>query len=392
MSRTAESPTRRRWFGRRAERRDLTRESLPSVMLPDASSPSAPGVRSAHQIADCYACLRALADGAALVPLRVYRKTGKTAQLVEDGDTVALLERPSPSVPTPAFVGQTVAMLAAHGEALVGLYRGGPDNSITQLGLLDPTRTQIRTVLGEPVFTYTHPDGTVDDNLTVDDVCWIRGGLVDEFGRGISPIRACRDALALAKSLATTAATLHDNEARPGGILTVGAGGEAGEDDQAEALAAAWEQRHKGPKKRGRIAVLTGEVSYTQVQLSAADAQWVETRQLSTAEVARIFRVLPWVIGAASGDSLTYSNTSEQLAAFAKFSLSPLLTYVEAALSTNTELFPPGHFCRFDLSELTRGDSAERAERNTKALHPQTGWLTKNEVREAEGFSPEEEP
>ncbi|MGH2945526.1 MAG: hypothetical protein ACRDPC_04575, partial [Solirubrobacteraceae bacterium] len=46
-------------------------------------------------------------------------------------------------------------------------------------------------------------------------------------------------------------------------------------------------------------------------------------RGLSATEVARVFRIPPWVIGAPTGDSLTYANTTNQLEAFYKLSLVP---------------------------------------------------------------------
>ncbi len=384
---------RRRWFGRRRSEEDraLTRETIPAAFLPDGGdSPEAPGIHAARRVADVYACLRVLSLSSALVPLGVYRQQGKQTAKVEDGATVDLLKRPAPAVSGPALVGQMVAGLAAAGEVFIGLFRNGPDDSITQLALLDASRVKVETVGGEPRYTYTSQTGRISENLTADDVIHIPGPLVDEWGRGISPIRACRDAVSLAQSLTTSAAALHANGARPDGIVSIPEG--PGADDQAQALSDGWAERHQGPKRAGTTAFVTGEVSYTQVQLSAADAAWVETKQLSTQEICRILGVRPWMIAAAAGSQMTYSNVTEEMAAHIKFDLSGPLALIEAALSLNTELFPAGQFARFDLDGLLRGDANARAERNTKALHPQTGWMTKDEVREAEGLAPEGVP
>jgi phage portal protein BeeE len=48
------------------------------------------------------------------------------------------------------------------------------------------------------------------------------------------------------------------------------------------------------------------------VAFSADDSQFLQQRELSAREVARIFRVPAHLIDAAPGDSLTYSNTLEQ--------------------------------------------------------------------------------
>jgi HK97 family phage portal protein len=371
------------------EARALTRDSLPAIMLPDGGTDEAPGIRAARQIADCYACLRALADGAALVPLGLYERQGPRSVKIESGSTVSLFRRPAPAIPAPAFIGETVATLAAHGEAFWGKYKVAGET--IAVGLLNPDRVEVKLVAGSPVYTYTHPDGHVDSNLTADAVLHIRGALTVDGIRGLSPIRSCRDTLSLARSLTRSASSLWQNSAKPFGVLTVPAGG-GGEDDQAESLKKAWEARHEGPKNQGRIAVLTGEVKFTQTTLSAADAEWVATREISGAEMARIFRVPGWVIGVKTGDSLTYSNTAEQMSAFARFALAPLLAYVESAVSEDDDLCPGEQFARFDLSELTRGDPGQRADRNQKALHPTQGWESRDEVREREGLPPEEGP
>ena len=43
--------------------------------------------------------------------------------------------------------------------------------------------------------------------------------------------------------------------------------------------------------------------------MPADDAEFVAARKLSATEVARVFRIPPWMIGAEGGDSMTYSNT-----------------------------------------------------------------------------------
>jgi HK97 family phage portal protein len=66
--------------------------------------------------------------------------------------------------------------------------------------------------------------------------------------------------------------------------------------------------------KLGSVAVVDGDTSFTALGLSAEDSQFLQQRQLSATEVARVFRVPPWMIGAPSGDTLTYSNALEQTA------------------------------------------------------------------------------
>jgi len=372
---------------RQAEDRALTRESLPSVMLPDSTSPDAPGVRQAAGIADVFACARVLVDGAVMAPLAVYRRTTDGRERVIDGEAARLLDRPAPGVSQPAFVGQMVAHLALWGECFVGKYRA-PDRSLSQLGVLPPDRMEVEIVAGEPRYKYHQPNAAPVERLTRDDVLHVRGLTLDGV-RGASPVRICREAMGLSKSLTDAASALWANGAVPGGILTVPSGPSG--DDQAQALADGWTARHGGAKNRGRIAVVTGEVNWQSVAMPLTDAEFIATRKLSTAEIARIMRVPAWMIGAPTGDSLTYSTVAEQANAFVKFSLGPWLRLIEEALSADGDLFPqPSRYCRFTLEGLLRADPAARAAFYTAALHPETGWMNRAEVRALEDLPREE--
>ena len=48
------------------------------------------------------------------------------------------------------------------------------------------------------------------------------------------------------------------------------------------------------------------------MSLPADDMQFVQQRELSTAEICGLFGVPPWMIGGATGDSLTYATSEQQ--------------------------------------------------------------------------------
>lgn len=370
---------------RNVEDRSLTRESLPSVMLPDGTAEVS--TRGSLALADVFACVRVLADGAVMCPLHVYRRTTEGRERVSGGNTPDLLGEPSPGVTQPAFVSHLIAHLALWGEAFIGKYLA-PDETVHQLGLLPPDMVTVELKGGEPVYTFRGSDGKEFENLTRDDVIHVRGLSLDGV-RGASPIKCCREAVGLSKSLSDSASSLWSSGGVPAGVLTIPPG--PASDDQAEQLAKRWRERHGGPEGRGKVAVLTGEVQFKPVAMPMADAEFIDTRKLSTAEIARIFRIPPWMIGAASGDSLTYSNTEGQASAFVRFSLGPLLRLIEEALSTDPDLFGPGTYCRFAVDGLLRADSAGRAAFYTAALNTDTGWMTRSEVRALEDL-PRETP
>ena len=136
--------------------------------------------------------------------------------------------------------------------------------------------------------------------------------------------------------------------------------------------------------------MLSGDVNFQQIGMPLEDAQFLEQRQLSATEVARIFRLPPWIIGAPTGDSLTYSTVEAQGLAFVTYALRPWLVGIEQALSADRDLFAPNEYAEFLLDGLLRSDAVSRAEVYTRALDPVTGWTNRKEVRRLENLGPDD--
>jgi HK97 family phage portal protein len=339
---------------------------------------------NALRISDAFACIRALADSVASLPLHAYRRTS-AGRVPAGGDSriVRLLSRPAPGSTIADLMSLVMVHLNVYGEAFVGKYRGA-DGEIVQLGLIDPTTVDVE-LDGQRVIYRLMSAGV---EVGPSDVLHIKGMSSDGL-RGLSPVTACRLALQLSSSLQTAAAALSANDGRPSGILTVpGPSSDAVVEDVRER----WDQRHGGPLAAGRIAVVAGNVGFTPVSFSASDAQFLQQRELSAREVARIFRVPAWLIDAPTGDSLTYSNVLEQNRAFVSHSLRPWLVRLERAISGDPDLCPGGTYVEFDLDGLLRADAGARAAIYSAALNPTTGWMTRAEVRELEDLPPEAEP
>jgi HK97 family phage portal protein len=337
------------------------------------------------RLADVYAAVRRLALSAASCPIQVYVKNavGSREQVTKTA-TTELLDRPSPGVTQPELVAGLVSSLALTGEAVLGKYRGA-DGEVAQLQVLAPDRLKVEVIGGEYRFAYTSRDGHINENLTFDDVIFVRMMTGLDGVRGLSPVSQVRESFSLAKSLTESSAALWANGGKPTGILKVPSGPQG--EEQAENLAKGWESRHGGPKSAGRVAVVTGDIGWEPVSLSLADAEWIATRNLSTAEICRIIGVQPFLLGAPTGDSMTYANVAMQAEAHVKFDLLPLLRLVEAAMSADADLCPaPGQYVKFNLDELLRADAATRMSVYEKGIS--NGVLTADEARAQEDLPP----
>jgi HK97 family phage portal protein len=372
---------RERIFGS-SEERTLTKENIPPVMLSSAPAGSVTPT-NALCVGDAYACVRVLADAAASIPLIPYRRTQGGRTRMDDGTLPNLLRRPSPAMTQGNLIGQIVAHLNLWGNAYVGKFRS--QGEVAQLALLAPDRVSVEIKGGVPVYTLTGIDGKQSTHGS-DDIVHVKALSTDGVV-GLSPVRQARTVLGLSDQLAQHAATFFENNAIPQGVLKLQRFGDA--DTQVEELRDAFEEKHKGTENAHRIAVVSGEVDFMPTTMPLDDAQFLEQRKLSAVEVARIFRVPPWMVAADSGESLTYSNTESQALQFVTYSLRPWLVCIEQAISADADLATGNAYCEFLLDALLRADSATRADVYTKALDPITGWMNREEVRERENLDPE---
>jgi HK97 family phage portal protein len=369
-----------------SESRTITRGTVPGAWTPITRTALPPVTEAtALKIGDVFAAVRLLSDAVAALPLKVYRSTPQGRVAAGDDQRLAqLLRRPSPGTTSVDLIGQLMAHLLTHGDGFLAKYRS--EGSIVMLGLLDPASVAVEQAGARVVYKLSRPEGFSEHGLS--DICHVKALSADGV-TGMSTVRQAAKVLQLSEGLTTYITSWLGNDSRPGGILGVGADVPAdletmqGLKADAENLYG-WRSK---PPGHGRIAVMRAdELSYVPVDPSLRDQEFIQQREYSAREVARVFGIPGWMLGVSSGDSLTYSNTSEQMRAFAMHSLRPWLTRIEKALSADSDLCPGGTYAEFELSGLLRGDDRTRAEVYEKALA--SGWLTLDEVRELENRPP----
>ncbi len=336
---------------------------------------------NALRVSDAYACVRVLADSISSLPLHVYRRTpAGRIPAGENARAVQLLNRPSPGSTGVDLISQILVHLNVHGEAFCGKYRS--DGEIVQLALISPESIQV-DLHGQTIrYTLDTLQGRTEHGP--DDILHIKGMSLNGL-RGLSPVTQCRVALGLSSSLQASAKSFTENGSKPTGVLSVPNGNQ----EALERISESWKARHAGVDNHHKVAVVSGDITFTPVAFSADDSQFLQQRELSAREVARIFRVPAWAIDAPTGDSLTYANVQEQNRALLTHSLRPWIVRIERAISTDTDLCPGGTYVQFDLDGLLRADAKTRAETYTQALAPDTGWMQRSEVRELEDLPPE---
>jgi HK97 family phage portal protein len=372
------------------EDRALTRRTVPPSMVGGDGQAPAFTADTALRIGDVWSCVRVLVDAAASVPLIAYRST-REGRVRAEGGLADLLTKPAPAVTQSALIGQAVAHLVLWGDCHLGKFRGA-DGQVDQLALLHPDRVRPEIVAGQPRYVVTGAKGERSTH-GVEDILHIRAPLSLDGLTGLSPIRQCRVALGLAEGLGEHALAFFRNGARPSGVLSVptGLSGHAPEQQDAllQGLREDLSNTYTGTRNAHKIAVMAGDLTWTQLSGPLDDLQFVEQRRLSTSDIARIFRVPAHMVNAQTGDSMTYSNVEQQALDFVTHSLRPWLVCIEQAISNDEDLAPGPLYVEFLLDALLRADSKTRAEVYAAALDPITGWMTRAEVRRLENLPAE---
>jgi HK97 family phage portal protein len=320
---------------------------------------------SALEVAAVFAAVSLLADSVASLPIKSVRHVGDR---VESRPLPRWLSGSS-TVTQYELIHMIVSSLALHGNAYVYIDRqeGTLPLSLTPL---HPNNVQVNVINRQRYYTVN--GGTIPQ----DSMLHLRWWTPPQAATGMSPIEMQKTTIGLALSMERHLAQFYGEGATPSSVLEVDGDLTA---DQAKALQATWETQNR---RRRRPAVLTNGMKWRAITADAASMEMNASRELQIAQVARIFRVPAYMIGA-RGESNTYTNNEAAGQHFVTYTLLPWLRRIESALST---LMPAPQELMFDTAGFLRADQISRYRAHGVGI--QYGFLTPNEARAVEGLEP----
>jgi len=320
-----------------------------------------------------YASIRILADGVAATPLPVYRLgADDTRQKAKDTWQWRLFhDRPNPEMTAPMFGSTMMAHLAGYGESFIGkdyeLREGFPVGSPTALWPIHPEQIRVARLNGRKLYFYRDASGIERPRpYTEREVIHIVGLSLDGM-RGISPIEAARKAIAAGLAMTDYTDSFYGNASLPSGVLSTD---KELADPAFERVRRRWNMIYSGRKNAGKVAILEEGLSFEPISVSQRDAQFVESMQMSIADVARLFRIPMSRLDAnPQGGSLTYRTVESDDHFFALHSLRPWFVRIEEAFRTDPNLFPDDSlFPEYLMDAVMRAQTKERYETYAIAL------------------------
>jgi HK97 family phage portal protein len=328
---------------------------------------------SAQQLITVYTCVSFIADAIAALPVEVYRSTGGVRREVP---APRWLSQPNRERSWQEFAHEFISSLLLSGNAYVVQVPTG-SGTTSELYVLHPSKVQVSRPRPNALPVYEV------EGRRVGPVYHARAYPVPGELIGLSPIEACRETIGVGLALEAFAGTFFGNGASPSGVIEAPAGTEV----DAESLQERWSQLHRGVSKANRVGVLVG-ASYKPITVAPEQAQFLQSRNFTSAQIAALFKIPPELVGASlpGSSSLTYANITERWNDL----LRRWLPWIEQLRRMVTVMLPgpgeTGWIAEIDTDAYAKASLAERF--SAYATGIQAGFLTPEDVRPWENLGP----
>lgn len=287
--------------------------------------------------------------------------------------------QPDVNLPREAFYNQVIVSLLLEGNAFIRVF-SNTRGEVVNLTVLNPNTVTIqRNGLGQLQFLVEGEEKV----LTSDEIVYIPDVMKPGEIRGISRIKAMGETFGLALALERYASTFFGQGTNLNGVIEFPGNLTK---EQADNLAASFDNRHRGWKKGHRTGVLSGGAKFVSTQTDPERSMLVESRNQSIADVARAFNIPPHLLGLPGTNS--YASVEQTNLAWITHGLRPIVGKIEGALSPLLRRSPGGEgaFIKFNLDGLARADLQSRTSSYSTML--QSGAMSINEVRSYEDLRP----
>ena len=351
---------------------DLERGTLSRTTINNDTALTIPAVMSAVSL---------ISDTIATLPVDSYIR--------RDGARFPFRPKPSwvtqPDIDLPghaSFYQQIIVSMLLDGSAFVRIY-SNPNGEIVNLNVLNPLDVEVkRNGIGRVTFRVTGEERT----LTQEDIIFIPDLLKPGKLRGVSRVEKLAEAWGLQLALQNYAASFFGSGTNVTGILEVP--GNLTQ-EQATALQQAFDSRHRG-WRNWRTAVVSGGAKFVPTSTDPEKSSLIEARNQAVADTARAFNIPPHLLGLDTG--MSYASVEQNNLAFVTHTLRPIIQKIEQAFSPLLSRVPGGEqaFLRFSIDGLLRADINSRMSAYSVGL--QSGFLTINDVRRLEDFTPINDP
>lgn len=218
-------------------------------------------------------------------------------------------------------------------------------------------------------YDVSHPYTGEVMRLPMEDVCHYKGYTRDGL-LGIGVLDRAAQIIGAGSAAQEYQNAYYSNGGQPSGVLQTetdlggyvrGADGQPTEVKVKDALRSEWERVHSGPSKAHRVAILDHGLKYQAITATMAEAQFVETHDLTVVDICNFFGVPAYKVNAGKQ---SYSSNEQNAIEYVVSTLQPIVTQMEQE-QTWRLLIPAqqrrGLELRLNMMVELRGDYSSRA-------------------------------
>lgn len=318
-----------------------------------------------------WACVGLLANAVSMLPLETYRRSDVGVPR-RDKDPLIITE-PADRMTQSEWLHMLMVSMLLRGNAYGLITARDPDTLMpTQVSLLNPDKIRISVAdNGRPIYKI----GSSETDR-YNEIWHVRGLTMPGSRLGLSPIAYAASAIGVDIHSRSFASGFFSAGAHPSSILSTNL---PVNQDQARTI----KDRFIAAVRGREPAVLGSGVTYTPIQVSPNESQFLETQQANVAQIARYFWIPPEMVGGSGGNSMTYANVEQRSLDFLTYAVSFWLKRIEDAVAV---LLPGTQYVRFNTAALLRTDAETQAKVDNMHLAGKT--RTPSEFRERDGLPP----
>jgi HK97 family phage portal protein len=364
--------------GKRAITRETLDEHIWEAFM--GGSPTTSGERVNESLALAlpayYACIRAISEDVAKVPLPLYRRLPDGGKQRVPEHPVYKLIHDSPHEAYGAMVFWQTLMHHAlgWGNGLAYLWRQPGTGDVLGMQLLNPSRMEYLDEGGGVLYRYTTSDGA-QQTFTPREIFHLQGLGFDGV-QGYSPAAIGREAVGLGLAAQKAGGALFGNNSRPGMALTLPA---AMEPEAKKNFKKSFSAEFAKAENFNKTAYLEEGITLSTFGIPNKDAQWLESRTFTVQEMARLIRIPPHKIQDLSHG--TFTNILHQALEYVGDTLVPWMERITQEVWR--KLLRPAdrdkYFAEHLVEALLKGDM-ETQNKALQIMH-RNGTLSGNEWR-----------
>lgn len=341
---------------------------------------------SALRIGAAWRCVHIISGTVANTPLELMERVDeKTRQPAVDHPVRELIATRPNGWQTPQdFKRMLTAHVALRGNGYAYKLRG-LNGRVQELWPMHPDRVEPRQDPASMAVVYdiTRPNGS-HTTVTADEIFHIRGLTLDGV-KGLGVLAFARETMGMALQGQRAASKMWKQGAMVGGVL------ETPNTLSPEAharLKQSLSERQSGAENAGKWMIAEEGLKVSDVGMSAADMQFLESRQFEVRQIAMFFGVAPHMIGDTEKSTSWGTGLADQRQGFMAYTIEDYLTAWEEGGRRDllTRLETRSLYLRFNRAAIVRSDLKSRHESYARAL--QWGWMNPDEVRALEDMNP----